>query len=82
MIQNNVHHRPGDTDCREREGKIPKCLDSFVQVYIYSVFTCTSTNDDAYKGSLSWENLCKAKLRSVVVTRRLYKKKLRIKGKF
>ena len=49
MIQNNVHHRPGYTDCREREGKIPKCLDSFVQVYIYSVFTCTSTNDDAYK---------------------------------
>ena len=21
MIQNNVHHRPRDTDCREREGK-------------------------------------------------------------
>ena len=26
------------------------------------------------KEALSWENLCKAKLRSVVVTRRLYKK--------
>ena len=27
--------------------KIPKCLDSFVQVYIHSVFICASTNDNA-----------------------------------
>ena len=47
MIQNNVHYKPGDTDCKDGEGKIPKCLDSFVQVYIHSVFTSTSTNDNA-----------------------------------
>ena len=33
------------------------------------------------KEALSWENLCKAKLRSVVVTRRLYKKKIADKRK-
>ena len=29
------------------KGKISKCLDSFVYVYIHSVFTCTTTNDNA-----------------------------------
>ena len=47
VIQYDVHYKPGDIDCRKGEGKIPKCLDSFFQVYIHSVFTCASTNDNA-----------------------------------
>ena len=47
VIQNNLLFKPGDIDCSEGEGKIPNCLDSLVLVYIHSVFTCTSTNDNA-----------------------------------
>ena len=46
LFQNSLHHEPGDIDCRE--GKViyrnTNYLDSFVLVYIHSVF---STSDKA-----------------------------------
>ena len=46
LFQNSLHHEPGDIDCRE--GRViyrdTNYLDSFVLVYIHSVF---STSDNA-----------------------------------
>ena len=46
VFQNSLHHEPGDIDCRE--GRViyrdTNYLDSFVLVYIHSVF---STRDNA-----------------------------------
>ena len=46
VIQNSLHHEPGDIDCREGRVRYrdTNYLDSFVLVYIHIVF---STSDNA-----------------------------------
>ena len=80
MIQNNVHHRPGDTDCRERRERYQNVWIVLFK-FIYIVSSLVPAQMMTLIRKLIMGKPCKAKLRSVAVTRRLYKKKIADKRK-